>query len=199
MTDGNIVAAKKALNLAVGKLTDQRPGLHNTHTVWAPSLYHQLVSELAGTQGDTRTPAKSLPPVHLDAVQLRKDIDDQTYRWVQTLGTTPQRLRMLADRQWRPQDTEVVTAMAELIEHWCSKIMGLLDPQPTKFISAACPSCGKETVKRKDSGGDWVRQPALKIETMGCTCQACRAFWAPDRYLFLCRLLGFDMPTGVLE
>lgn len=200
MTDGNIVAARTRLEHAVDRLIKPRLGTHHNHTVTALSLYGQLVSDLAGTQGDTRTPAKSLPPLWIDACQLRSDIDTQTHKWVPKPGSTPQRLQSLQVKSWRPQDTDLVTGMARTVDGWCESITNLLDPQSCKFISAACPSCGRETIYRKDSGGEVVRQPALKLEiNVGCQCQHCKAFWAPDRYLFLCRLLGFELPEGVLE
>ena len=45
-----------------------------------------------------------------------------------------------------------------------------------------------------------VRVPALQIiAEQGCTCLVCRACWTPDRYLLLCRVLGYSLPDGVLE
>ena len=200
MTDGNIVAAKKRFGVAVDRLLDKRPAVYHDCTLYAPSLYDCLVSDLAGTQGDTRTPAKSIPPLWIDACQLRSDIDNQTQQWLPVPGSTWQRLKILSGKPWRPQDTDHVSGMARTVDGWCESITSLLDPQSCKFISAACPSCGRETIYRKDSGGEVVRQPALKLEiNVGCQCQHCKAFWAPDRYLFLCRLLGFELPEGVLE
>lgn len=64
-------------------------------------------------------------------------------------------------------------------------------------MSAPCPSCGRRWYYRRRDNEN-IRQPALQlvIET-GCTCQACGAFWPPERFLFLVRLLGFDLPAGV--
>jgi hypothetical protein len=54
-------------------------------------------------------------------------------------------------------------------------------------------------VYRRDSAGELVRQPALQIVAeQGCTCQACRHCCTPDLYLHLCRVLGFDLPDGVI-
>ena len=132
---------------------------------------------------------------------LAQEIDNQTRKWMPKQGTTPQRLDMLTERSWRPQDTDEVRDMSRRVDGWCESIMQLLDPDSRKFIEgAACPSCGKRIVYRRDSAGEQVRQPALKvIVSQGCTCQACGAFWAPDRFLFLGRLLGYELPEGVLE
>ena len=201
MSDGNIMAAKVKLKRAVDRLIEKRPAVHYDATVYQPSLYACLVSDLAGTQGDTRTPAKSLPPLWIDAVQLATDIDYQTRKWCPKPGNTPYRLQSLAFAAWRPQDTDQVFDIIRTVNHWCESILNLLDPENRKYIEdAACPSCGKKIVYRRDGGGDMVRQPALKlVVNQGCTCQSCDAFWAPEKFLFLGRLLGYDTPEGVLE
>ena len=199
MSDGNIQAARTKLARAVQHMTAPRPAVYHDVTLFAPSLYDQITSDLAGTQGDTRTPAKSLPPLWVDACQLIHDIDTQTRLWCSKPGNTPQRLQMLSFQTWRPQDTELVTMMARTVDDWCKKIVNLLDPQAQKSIDAPCPSCGRKTVYRKDSAGETVRQPALKLVTnVGCTCQHCDAHWPPDKYLFLQKLLGLDPTEGVL-
>jgi len=200
MTDGNIIAAHKKLSTAVDRLCKPRMAVYHDKTRYALSLYRQLQSDLSGTQGDTRTPAKSLPPLWIDAAQLLVDMDSKTRKWYSKERGIPQRLGALAASTWRPQDTDHVTDIAKTVDGWCETILHLLDPGSVKHISAPCPSCGRAFVYRKDSAGETVRQPALKVVTeTGCTCQACDASWTPDRYLFLCTLLGFDLPAGVLE
>ena len=201
MADGNIQAARTRLGRAVQRLTAPRPAVYHDRTLYAPSLYSCLLDDLAGTQGDTRTPAKSLPPIWIDASQLRMDIDSQTVRWFPIPGETPERLQRLSFKPWRPQDTTVVDSIATKVDQWCESIISLLDPESRKFIEgAACPSCGKTWVYRKDSGGDHVRQPALKlVVSQGCTCQACQAFWEPEKFMFLGRLLGYGTPEGVVD
>lgn len=197
MTDGNIQHARTKLGRAVQRLTAPQPAVYHDCTLYAPSLYQCLQSDLAGTQGDTRTPAKSLPPIWIDASMLRTEIDTQTIKWMPVPGTTPDRLQKLSFKTWRPQDTDFVRDMARTVSGWCDSILNLLDPESQKFISAPCPSCGKELVYRRDSAGDQVRQPALKlVVSQGCTCQACGAHWPPEKFLFLGRLLGYDLPEG---
>lgn len=203
MSDGNITAARTKLTDAITKLCAPRTCIHYDATLSAPSLYDMLTSNMSARQGDTRTPAQSLPPLWVDALQLRSDIDCQVRRWKimgKNTGSTPETLSILVDRNWRPQDTEHVTSMARQIRSWCDSIVNLFDPEHRKYISAACPSCGKATVYKRDTAGETVRQPALVVITnIGATCQHCDAHWSPDRYLFLCRLLGFELPAGVLE
>lgn len=201
MADGNIQAARTRLGRAVQRLTAPRPAVYHDTTRYAPSLYSCLKDDLAGTQGDTRTPAKSLPPIWIDASQLRMDIDAQTVKWLPVPGGTPDRLQRLSFKSWRPQDFDTVSSIAAKVDLWCENIINLLDPESRKFIEgAACPRCGKTWVYRRDSGGDHVRQPALKlVVSQGCTCQACQAFWAPEKFMFLGRLLGYQTPEGVVS
>jgi len=201
MADGNIVAAKKQLDEAVQRLCFPNWKTYQSRLCEAPSLYDQLRSDLAGTQGDTRTPAKSLPPVHIDALELLKDIDGKARTWTGRNGnTTPDRLFMLINKHFRPQDTKQVTEMATTVDRWCETICNLLDPRSQLHISAPCPSCGKSVIYRRDSGGDLVREEALKwTPVAGFECQACKASWSPLQTLFFARLLGIELPEGVLE
>mgnify|MGYP007086242251 FL=1 len=202
MTDGNIQAAKSNLDQAVDRLCAPRPAIFQHRMRYAPSLYDALRQDLAGTQGDHKSHAKSQPPIWIDACQLLSEIDGQTRKWSPGhagMGTCG-RLAVIAGKSWRPQDTDHVNLITSTVLRWCDAITGMLEPQSVKTISAPCPSCGRNSVFGKDSAGDVVRRPALRIVgTQGCTCAACDAHWSPDRYLFLCKLLGFDLPEGVLE
>jgi len=200
VSDGNILAARTKLTREVERLCHPQTAVYHDDVLQAPSVYRQLQSDLAGTQGDTRTPAKSLPPLWIDAAQLLSDIDHQTHLWCRKTGETPDLLDMLTRKPFRPQDTDMVFRMAKEISGWTESALSLLVPESVKHISAPCPSCGKAWVYRRDGGGDVVRSPALKVTAaVGCSCQHCEAIWTPDRYMFLCKLLGFDLPEGVLE
>jgi predicted RNA-binding Zn-ribbon protein involved in translation (DUF1610 family) len=200
MSDGNIVAARTKLSRAVDRLCKPRMAVYHDKIRYALSLYCQLESDLAGTQGDTRTPAKSLPPLWIDAVQLLGDMDSETRGWFPRGRSTPDRLGALAGIPWRPQDTDKVTTIASTVEAWCETIINLIDPKAQMHITAPCPSCGKSIVYRRDSGGDLVRQEALKwTPNAGFQCQACKASWSPEQTLFFAKLLGIELPKGVLE
>lgn len=200
MTDGNIQAARTKLTQAVDRLTKPRMAIYHDKTRWALSLYRQLQADLAGTQGDSRTPAKSLPPLWIDAVQLLGDMDSETRAWYPKERGVPARLGALSARSWRPQDTDKVAAIASTVDAWCETIINLIDPKAQMHITAPCPSCGKAIVYRRDSGGDLVRQEALKwTPNAGFQCQACKASWSPEQTLFFAKLLGIDLPAGVLE
>lgn len=200
MTDGNIMAAKVKLKRAVDRLIEKRPVIHYEVTVYQPSLYSCLISDLGGGQGDDHSPAKSQPPIWVDAMQLAVDIENRVKQWFPKPGTIPDRLQALSWHSWRPQDTDKVTDMARNVEGWCESILNLIDPENRKFIEAACPSCSKCKVHRRDSAGEMVLQPALKwTPAAGFQCQACKASWRPEQTLFFSRLLGFELPEGVLE
>lgn len=200
MADGNITAARTRLGRAVQRLTGPRPAVYHDTTVFQPSLWRCLLSELGGGQGEDHSPAKSQPPLWIDACMLIDDVKTKTRKWFPKPLPTEQRLQTLAFMSWRPQDTSMVDEMARQVDHWCESIINLLEPESRKFITAPCPSCGRAKVWRRDGGGDVVQQPALKlVVNQGATCQHCQAHWSPDRYLFLCRLLGFELPEGILE
>ena len=207
MADGNILAEKVKLKRAVDSLTERR-----NHTVCQgqpvsePSLYVQLRSDLAGTQGDTKTPARSLPPIWIDACILLEKIDKQTRQWHPEPGDTPFRLQSLSFKAWRPQDCDHVREITRTVDMWCGDITNMIEPERRLTIHtpnddlAACPSCGNTWIYRKDSGGDNVRVPALKwTANVGFECAACKAHWAPEQTMFFSKLLGFELPEGVLE
>jgi phage terminase large subunit GpA-like protein len=147
-----------------------------------------LAGAIPGTQGNQRHIPGSSPPLNLDAVDLKNDIDSKLTQW------------QLSKQHWRPQDTELIDTYTADIHLWCKRIDALLNPVHTKQISAACPHCEHTHVYRHNSSGESVRTAALQIVAeVGCQCLHCHATWTPDRYLLLCRVLGFDVPTGVLE
>jgi len=200
-SDGNITAALTQLHRAVSHLIDPLKvmSMHGVHM--APSVWQQLLDAVpAAVSGERlhRNAGKSQPPVFCDAVDLQTTIDGVTAGWLAD-GDTPSRLRVLAARKWRPQDSRQVGEMAGLVESWVVRIGALVEPKRVKTISAPCPQCNATKVYRKDSAGESIRQAALQlVAETGCSCLACGAHWPPSRFLFLCRLLKFDLPAGVL-
>lgn len=195
-------AAIDRLYTAVARVVDESKELVGGVLHAAPSLYEQLVDAVPASpqhQG-RRTVAGPVPPIFTDALDLKRGIDATAKRWHPGEVDTVARLRALAATRWAPPQTQAVDDMAAQIEAWAIKIGALLNPQSVKRLSAPCPSCGATTVHRRDSAGERVRQPALQIVAeQGCTCMACNATWAPTHYLHLCRVLGFELPAGVLE
>jgi len=169
------------------------------------SLYMQLYDSVGsrGASGNMSTASKSQPPMWVDAVDLLTEIDTALEIWQPAFTGTPPtvgRIRELGRRDWRPQDCRAIEQIASAFLAWAKDIETLLDPPASKHVAAACPACGHKTAVRKDSAGEHVRVPALQlVAATGCTCLVCRTFWAPEYYMHLSRVLGFDMPAGVLE
>lgn len=191
------------LNAAVSALLDPRKQMIDNVVYAAAGLYDQLAGEVPATVRRDYTMAMkaagSMPPVWVDALDLRVEIDNAVECWHPTGTTTPARLRALAARRWRPEESRQVDQLTRNVESWCVEIRSLLDPDRVRRISAPCPACGASHVYRQNSAGEDVRQPALQlVGNQGCTCLACRHTWLPQHYLLLSRVLGFDAPEGVV-
>jgi hypothetical protein len=103
-----------------------------------------------------------------------------------------------------------MTQITRALQQWAQRIQALLNPDAIKHLRnpnntgyAPCPQCGHTTTKRPDPcdpDGPPIRTPTLQwtAET-GTTCTVCKASWEPRQTLFLSRLLGFELPEGVLE
>ncbi len=189
------------LYAAVGRLVDPAKQFINGAVLAGPSAYAALLQEIPATSsGDTysRGAGRSVPAVWVDAVDLRVQIDTRAKQMHPEGRSTPHRLRALASRRWAPPDTTQVREYADEIQSWTLSIRALLEPESVKQVTVACPSCGTRWVYRNHAG-EQVRQSALQIVTdTGCKCLECRAFWPPSSYLWLCRLIGLELPTGVV-
>lgn len=118
--------------------------MHAGAVVSAPSLYEQLIGELPTAKGDVmgRRAGRSAPPVWTDALDLRIEIDDTTRKWQPHSPTTPARLRAIAARPWRPQDTRGMDKISGRVESWVMSVHSLLTPAGVRHVSAPCPACG---------------------------------------------------------
>lgn len=185
---------------AVGGLIDARKELVGGVIRAAPSLYELLLGEIPAKRGDreTRGVARSLPNCFLDAIDLRVQIDGRVKAMHPAGRSTPERLRALAVKRFRPQDTRQVREYTAELQSFALSIRGLAEPEHVKEIAEPCPSCGKRYWYRQH-GGEKVRTAALQlIASQGCTCLVCKAFWPPERFLWLARLIGHDAPAGVV-
>lgn len=207
--DGNLPLAKTRLGNAVSALIDPKPVHHDGDLHWVESLYDQLTDEIPGSQGNQSRVAQSSPPMCIDAAELKGEIDTAIAVWeprpVVDVSTdnvpsmTVIRLQSLGARGWRPQDVRAVNQIAGNIEAWCESIKALLNPPPKWHLPNPCPACDVAIVHRKNSAGETVRQPALKIGPSGCICQNCNHEWGPQLFQHLANVLGYKLPEGVLE
>lgn len=194
-------AAVDDLYKAVAALADPIKEFVGGRVLAAPSLYEQLAADIpAKATGDafSRGVGRSLPPVWCDAVDLRRNIDDRVQAWQPAGASTPARLRALASRRWRPQDARAISDIAAETHSFVAAIRALLEPAHVKEIAAPCPSCNRRWHYRQHAG-EQIRTAALQVVAdVGCTCHRCKAFWPPERYWFLMRLLGLETPEGVV-
>lgn len=202
-SDGDLPGTLDQLYAAVAALIDPRKELLDGLLHAAPSLYDELLSELPSQAGKglsyRSSHYKTAAPLWLDALDLKTEIDKRVAAWNPKGDSTPERLRGHASRQWRPQDAKQLEQQAAELQSFALSITSMLTPQHVKHFSAPCPACGTRWVYRHQAG-ERIRQPALQlVAATGCTCQACRAFWAPQHYLLLAQVLGLNSPAGVLN
>jgi hypothetical protein len=217
--DGHLPDARKRLDYAISALIDRKPlAADNGRILWRDSLYSQLRAELPGNTGSGVGVPGSIPPVWVDGLALLTEIDRTTTKWSPAVrpgfigplragwcrlsdrdAHTVTRLRSLNERRWRPQDVSAIDAMSAQLERWAAKVYMKLSGEHAKYLPDACPACSARTVRREDDAGEWVRQPALKITTLGCVCQQCHHKWSPEYFGHLARVLGYKLPAGVLE
>lgn len=205
MTDEQTLPhARATLHDAVHHLTGPRTHHDDQGTRYGQSLLAELADHLhdqhgAGHGGRPR----STPPAALAALDLQRRIADTTAAWARQHQLTSQgtyaHLLALADHGWRPQDTPIVARYADEVLDWVRGAESILDPPRQITLAAACPACGTTTIYRPDSTGETVRQPALHIGPHGCECQHCHHIWGPQQYLHLARVLGYELPPGVLN
>ncbi len=201
--DGALKPALTQLGDAIHRLCGPQTRWIDGTLMHAASRYIQLLGSTAGEQNNTGNGggSKSRPPCWVDALDLRTEIDTAVEIWQPAYTGTPAtvgRLRWLEQRKWRPQDCRQIEQITQAVAEWAAAIDALLDPPRRWTLPSPCPACNTATVYRRDAAGDMVRQPALQIGPQGCHCIKCRAQWAPDKFVWLARLLG-SLPENVLE
>lgn len=203
-----------------------RPDPDTGQIQWADSPYEQLTDAVPGQHQGRTGAQRSQPPMWVDAADLLTEIRKTVRRWhpdplvhvALHLGArainvqleaghdlTLRRLGLLTEYHWRPQDTTHLTRWTNQIQTWTKRIETLFTEKHVKHLPSPCPACNTQTVYRQDTAGERVRQPALQIVTnpdgtyRGCQCQNCGHLWGPDHFMFLCKVLGYPLPEGVLE
>lgn len=191
--DGQLQAALTAVHTAVNTLIEP---CYDTAGRAAPSLYTQLCqAAFSPSHGQNHVP-RSVPPLYVDALDLRREIDDRIALEQPGCHSTPGRLELIANRAYRPQDVHWLNGLTGALQAWATQIFELLNPTPKPTHSAPCPTCGTRTVHHRDSTGEYVRAAALQFGPRGCTCQACKTCWPPEHFALLAAIL--DTPTPVV-
>jgi hypothetical protein len=189
--DGPLPLARRRLNDAVHALADPVPLWADGVCRWSDSVYVRLRGALRGAPvSRTTTYRRSKPPCRFDVLALLVSIDAAVCTWEPDAKNTVERLHQLAGRGWRPQDCALIAGYCSEIERWTLSAAELLTPELRVFLREPCPRFGERWTVRRDSAGEQVRVRALKVSEAGCKCLACGAFWGPDRFEWLARLLG---------
>lgn len=202
---------RQAVHALVGPTIEYIDG--TVHT--GDSLYLQLTEAIEcnvapGGGGG----AKSKAPLWIDGLDTLIEIDAAVSIWQTSpnvsegIPATVWRLQVLAEKNYRPQDTKMLQQMTEALVYWATEINALLNPKPLVHLHGyACPYCKLSIVYRWDKSGERVRQPALVFDpAVGLACQnrECRqpetqrpAFWPKEHALFAGRLLQCPTPEGL--
>jgi hypothetical protein len=190
--DGSLASAGQQLGDAVRAMADPIPEWMNGAAYWADPLYVRLRVALSGNRSVDRRALqrRSRLPCRVDVLALLCEIDDTVAAWTpDAKGGTVERLHQLAGRGWRPQDCALMTFYVGEIGRWVVAAEGLLAPPVRVDLHMPCPSCGARFAYLDDDAGDEMRVWALRVSETGCRCRACQAFWPPERFEFLARLL----------
>lgn len=205
MTDGNIALARKKLSEAIRDLIDRQPktlirdnGRMELHHL--PSRYQHLEDSLGGQNVTEKSGGQARLPLWADAADLIRDIDTTIVTWTAPYpGDTVTALTAIDQQTYRPQDCDMLGDWTRQINGWIHRIDQLLNPEPTKEVLANCPACGSRYHYRRHAG-EQIREAALQVTgATGCTCLCCKTNWGPHQYLFLIKLIGAELPDGVLE
>lgn len=195
----NLPQAIRDLHNAISALIDPKPHHTDQGITWLDPLYHQLTEAVGKPHNRTGIPSNQRPaPLWLDGWLELQNIDQTVRMWEPRSPNTDSdnhptiyRLRLLEQRKYRPQDTQILFDRAREIRCWVDRIDDMLiKRRPVPLRGYACPSCGTKTTRRRDNTGTWVRVAALQVTERGATCQHCGEHWPPGRLLFLGRVLG---------
>lgn len=201
--DGHLPAARNRLDHAISSLIDpKRVQLDHGHT-WLDPLLNQLYDAVGGQSVEAKSGGPARSVIWSDAFDLAHKIDRAVAKWCperppahETTDPYPPtrwRLQKLAERKWRPQDTDHVNTIAGQLEEHVLAIETLLNPEPVVYLPKPCPICSAEWVKRRDNAGELVNQRALSIRgDHGARCAKCHTRWKTIGELaILGRMLGY--------
>jgi hypothetical protein len=186
--------ARRRLDDAVHSLVDPIPLWDHGTARWSDAVYVRLRGAItARTVGRRHVMAGSRAPCRIDVLTPVVDIDRAVGSWEPDAKGTVERLHQLAGHGWRPQDYELLSGYCGAIEKWVIATAELLgDRQVAVALRLPCPSCGEQFVYRHNGSESPVRSWALRVSEDGCECQVCRAYWPPQEFHWLAKLLGCE-------
>ncbi|CAN5145315.1 hypothetical protein BH11ACT6_BH11ACT6_34700 [soil metagenome] len=201
----HVLLATNDLRAAITRLIDPVANYRQNRFTETPALYDQLHGAVFGTQTNAGTGggSKSRPPFWVDAYDKIKEIDVIVHTEFRAVrgGNTESQLRSLAGQNWTGADMPAVRRMTRIINAWADEIDALVNHETVRYLrDTECPACRTKTIQKRDSSGEIVRSPALKIDTEnGAMCQNCTTHWEPRYFLNLIDQLGIPRPDGVLQ
>ena len=158
---------------------------------WSTAVYVELRGALRGSRARRSRGVPQLTfPCRVDTLVLPVDIDTAVATWEPHGKGTIDRLHQLAGRPWRPQDCELLNTYRGQLQRWVLDATELLDAAPRLHLEVPCPVCRASFAYHRNIDGESIRPRALRVSEDGCRCGACGAFWEPDRFHWLARLLG---------
>jgi hypothetical protein len=186
--DGALPLATRRLADGVHALADPQPTTIRGAYLFTDPLYLSLRGALRGSK-NSRTGALRSAPCRIEILSLLIAIDTTVSGW-EPGKTTLDRLHEHAARSFRPQDCALIDEHCGQLEHWAVEGERLLADAPRVYlVGTPCPRCGATSSYHRSSG-ECIRRPALRVAEDGCSCEGCGAFWGPDRFHWLARLLG---------
>jgi hypothetical protein len=192
------VAAEDGLPLAKRRLADAVHALADPQAVacngayrWADPVYTAMKLALRGVPIARRGLFRPVLPCRLDALTWLIEVDRVVGSWEPDAKGTLERLHQLAGRGWRPQDCAIIDCYIGQLQRWCLSANELLAEAPKVFLEVACPRCQARFAYHRDNGGESIRTRALRVSEEGAWCGACGAWWGPDRFHFLAKLLPY--------
>jgi hypothetical protein len=189
--DGPLLLARRRLDDAISALADPTPVAVDGCYRWVDPVYVRVRGALRGQAIRRHTTVnRSMLPCRADVLTWLIDVDNTVARWEPDAKTTIERLHRLAARTFRPQDCWLIDGYSRLLEWWVLSAGELLAEHPTVSLELPCPRCGASIVYRRNSSGEAVRVWALRVSGEGCVCVKCRAWWSPDQFDWLAKLLG---------
>lgn len=217
MSDELVLGARRELDAAVHALVGIRHDMierdGGSRRVVLPSLYDELCEARMGEQssGGARRPLPgSRAPGWADALSLVVEIDQRAAAWHPVAPAEPadrpvtaRRLWALADRTWTPEEIGAVRRKTAAVRRWVNLANTLL-PAPDEAahqwdLRAPCPACGETSILVDSGAGEQVRRYVLRADRSAAQCVSCGTSWAPEQYRLLARMIGADLPDGVLE
>ncbi|SDC25198.1 DUF7341 domain-containing protein [Actinokineospora iranica] len=205
------VAARLMFDAAVDQLT--APGVQTItrddgtgERGLVPCLLDQLAAATRpGSERTGGTASGSRPPASMNALAVVAEIGTTMRHALAALGhdlfgpapktalSTQVRLWASHAEHWQHHDPDYLHHAATETQRWVTAARAVIEPEPRyRLRGHACPVCAETTVHVwSDVESDWVRQPALSIDTdrVEAVCGACATTWGLDVWAQLGRIL----------